>query len=273
MALYSEYLKSCGATPEEIAVLDTPTARRAYDRMEASVVENAAAAKAAKDSAAAYQQKADGWFEKVNGEVEEARKAEMLAKAEAARSRTVIEEMTKRGLIDVAKEMGYEVPAASVAPTPAALDSRYVTNETLLQVAEREGDAIAIAQDIAYEHSRLFPDRPLNFRELRREAVTRKVNVEALWMERYGVTAAREARAKAAQDAHDAKMRDEGRKSAETEFASKYANPDMRPGVVSQHPLAPRPATQREKQPWETGDLSNERVLRATKKVLETQVH
>jgi len=272
MATYAEYLLSQGATADEVKILDTPVARKAYERLEASVVANAEAAKAAKESATAYQQKADGWFEKVNGEVEEARKAEMLAKAAQARDRAIIDEMQKRGLIDIAKEAGYEVPP-EVKVTPAALDSRYVTNETLLQVAEREGDAIAIAQDIAYEHSRLFPDRPLNFRELRKEAVTRKVNVEALWMERFGVQAARDAAAKARQDAHDAKMRDEGRKAAETEFASKYANPDMRPGVTSQHPLTPRPATQREKQPWETGDLSNERVLRATKKVLETQVH
>jgi hypothetical protein len=138
-------------------------------------------------------------------------------------------------------------------------------------VADGEGDAIAQAYDIGAEHASLFPGKPLNMRELRREAITRGVSVEQAWQDKFGVPAAREARATAAQAAHDEAVRKEGYEKAREEFANTYGNPGARPPVSSNSPFTPRPTSGRDKQPWEAGDRANDRVRRATNLVVERQ--
>jgi hypothetical protein len=273
MSAYSDFLRAQGASPEDIAILDTPVAQRAFDAQQA----------AAQSAIADYKAKADDWYEKVaQPNLTKAQQDAMAAQAEAARLRSLVAQSQDEGLRKVAEQMGYKLDgsaaAPAAAPKPGAADfdpNKYFTRDDIVQIAEREGDAIAVAQDIAYEHRQLFPDRPLNFRELRKEAVAARKPVEQLWQEKYGVTAAREARSKADREAHEASIRKEEREKVTAELASQYANPNTVPAGTSNSPFVPRPKAGREKAPWEAGldgdNGSGDRVAHAAKSWADRQ--
>lgn len=277
---YEEYLRANGATDEDIKTLNHPAARKLFEQQQAAE----AARVAAEDKVTTLQTNTDNWYNNDILPKYTQTEAEMVAaKAEADRAKAVIREMAKRdaALAQVAKDMGYTVEGAPPPPntppnTPAGFDpSKYVTSDTLLQVAEREGDAIAIAQDIAYEHSRLFPDQPLNFRELRKEAVQRRISVESLWMDKFKVADARQRQADARRAAEEARIREDERKKVQDEYASKYGDPNVRPLVPSNSPFTVRKvevdAARAGKQPWEIGEkaLERNRVERGVNAVLK----
>jgi hypothetical protein len=258
MANYAEFLKSQGATDAEIAVLDTPVARKAYEKMEAATAEAATARAKAEQK---YKDNLE-WKTQVEAQNQEYLKERDSAKVEAAAAAARIAKMAELGLIEVAERMepGSTKPKDGETPAfdPKVLDG-YVDRKTLLEVAEHEGDAIATAQDIAYEHSQLFgndPSKRLNFRELRKEAVSRKVSVEALWMERYSVQAAREAAAAKSQAAHEAKIAAD----AVTKYKSEHpeTNPMLATPGISRTPFTGRIPSDLTagtvKQPWQVSD-------------------
>jgi hypothetical protein len=229
-------------------------------------------------NAKAYEDRVNAWYEEQNKKVSNTERELVVVKANEARAREALLAAQKQGLLDVAKDLGYNPdPVTPPNPNPGAPGfdpNKYFNRDEIIEIAQREGDAIAIAQDIAAEHRILFPDKPLKFRELRAEAQQKKVSVEQLWMDRFGVAAAREAQAKAARDAEVSKLVAEQVKVKEAEFISRYGNPDARPLAPSTSPLTARPATGREKQPWDLGggetgsNLQQDRVKRATEKVL-----
>jgi hypothetical protein len=271
---YAEYLRSLGATDEDIKTMDVPLARKAYEAKQKEAADAVAAATKARADLDGY----DKWYQDEAVPSYKAMETKQLkSDAEAARANALLKAAQERGMIDIALLEGHTpAPTPSPAPTDAFDPKKYglVTESTLLSVAEREGDAIAIAQDIAFEHSRLFPDRPLNFRDLRKEAVAAKKSVETLWMEKYGVAAARDARSKADKEAYEKKLREEGAAAERTRLADKYSNPETAPLSTSNNPFSPRPkGNEREgKQPWEvSSDLSTSRVQAATKKFMEKQ--
>jgi len=281
---YVEFLKANGASDEDVKALTegsfAATAIRSFDAAQARIAAETAAAVKAKADAFAYQEKADKWWnEQAIPEYQKMERESTLAKANEARIVAAIKASQDEGLKAIAKEMGYPVDGAPANPNPnpnpalpAGFDPKnFVTTETLLQVAEREGDAIAIASDIAFEHRQLFPDKPLNFREMRKAAVAAKKPVEQYWMETFGVTAAREAAATARQKAHDDALIAQGAAAEREKLVSQYGNPDARPLQPSTSPFAVRKETGRDKQPWEAGEsnLERDRVTRATKHVVE----
>jgi hypothetical protein len=270
MSAYSEYLRSLGASDADIAVLDTPIAQKAFTQLQA----DRDAAKASQD---AYKATADKWYqEEVIPQFTSMQQETALAKAKAAQALELIKSASDAGMIELAKKAGFDKEIEGLSkPKEPTMDDKFVTRELLLQVAEKEGDAIAIAQDIAYEHSRLFPDKSLNFQELRREAVSRKLPVMQIWEEKYGVRAAREARDKATTEAREKALREEGAAAARAEFASKYGNPDTRPLTSSHNPFVNRPAEKKEKQPWEVADneRSDVRVRMGAQKAIERGVN
>lgn len=282
MATYAEYLKSQGASAEEITVLDTPLARRAYERMEASVMSNHEEAEKQKKIAADYQEKVNAWYEKNETEFKTVESQLVAAKAAEAKAVSALRTAHERGMLDVAKDLGYNFEEPPKAPpktpegTPALDTSKYFTKDDILSIAEKESMAIAVASDIAAEHVYLFGKPLRNMRELRAEAVQRKLPLEQVWMEKYKVTEARTAQeAKEKTDAEN-KIRADERTKVETEFASKYGNPDVRPLEPSRSFLTPRPTINREKAPWETGldgeGGSNDRVRRATQNAMKAAV-
>lgn len=279
---YAQYLKSLGATDEDIKILDTPIARKAWEQQQAAVATAEQARADAIARATAIEKANQDWYNNDILPKYTQTEADMVAaKAEADRAKTVIREMAKRdaALAQVAKDMGYNVESNTPPPnappnTPAGFDpSKFVTTDLLVQTAEREGDAIAIAQDIAYEHSRLFPDQPLNFRELRKEAVASRKSVEQLWLEKFHVPEARQKQADARRAADEARIREDERKKVEAEWAGKYGDPNLRPLVPSSSPFTTRAAdtTRAGKQPWEVGSnaLSRDRVQKATTAVMQ----
>lgn len=271
MATYAEFLRSQGATDDEIKILDTPAAQRAYTKMQSDLAAVAAERDTAKSGIDAmnkwFTDEASPAFKKMESDL-------VVARANEARAKAAILEAQKRGLVDVAKDLGYNPDEANPTPTPNPGASnfdpnRYFTRDEIVKIAETEGEAIAVAQDIAFEHRQLFPDKPLNFRALRQEALASKKPVEQYWMDKFGVAKAREDREAAARAANEDRIRKEEREKVLTEVASKYANPDMRPLEPSTVSFVPRPNTTRDKQPWErdSSSVENDRVNRVVQKI------
>lgn len=288
MATLAEYLRSQGASEDDIKALTegsfSGAANRAFSKLQADLTAESTARAAAESSIKDLEQKSQSWYnEQIVPEFEKLRNKTITTEAELAKARTALLTAQKQGLLNVAKDLGYDPESNPTPQNPTATaagsfdPNRYFTRDEILQIAQGEGDAIAIAQDIAYEHSRLFPDKPLNFRELRKRAVAAKKPVEQLWMEEFHVADARAAQAKSAHDAELAKAREEGATAERQRLADQYGNPNTRPLAPSSSPFTPRPATGRDKMPWDAPGsseaLSNDRVARATKKVMETVVH
>jgi len=285
---YIAHLRANGATEDDIKALTegsfAAAAIKSFDAAQASIAAEAARLKAESDAAIAdYKKKADDWYETVaQPNLAKAQADATKSAAEAARLRALVVSSTDESLRKVAEEMGYKADGSAALKNepsnpgnPGFDPNKYLTRDEILSIAAQEGEAIAIAQDIAFEHHQLFPDKPLNFRELRKEAVAAKKPVEQLWMERYGVPAAREARAAAATKANEDRIRKEERDKVTAELASQYGNPNMVPPSTSTNVFVPRPKAGREKAPWEAGldgeNGSGDRVSRAAKNFVERQ--
>jgi hypothetical protein len=280
MATYAEYLKSQGASEEEIKILDTAIARKAYERLEASVVANHEEAVKQAKIATDYQANVNEWFDKHDKEFKTVESSLIAAKANEARAVAALRTAHERGMIDVAKDLGYNfdqpnAPVKKEEGAPALDASKYFTKDDILAIATKESEAIAIMSDIAAEHVYLFGAPLRSARELRAEAVKRNLPLEQVWMEKFGVAKARTDREAADTKAKEDVLRKQITEQVTAEFASKYANPDTRPLESSRSPFAPRPAVNREKAPWETNldgeNGSNDRVRRATLNAMKSQ--
>ena len=282
MASYAEYLKANGATEEDLKVLDTPVARRAYDKMQADAqaAVDAANAKSVADMEA-YRGTMNQWYEeKVLPENQAAQAEAVTAKAEAARAKAAVLAAAARdeGLKQVAINMGWTVdgttPPANTPPanTPPGFDpSQYFKKDEIVTALSREGDVIMLAQDIAAEHATLFPGQRLNFRELGNEARAAKKDLQAYWEQKYKVPDARSAQAAATKEADYARVRKEEREKVESEMASRYGNPLTRPPMPSSNTFAKIVPGAENKMPWDRPDASGERVQRATEAVIKQQ--
>jgi hypothetical protein len=276
---YAEYLQSLGASADDIKLMDTAISRRAFDKLQADATAATAEAEKQRVINKAYEGKVNEWFDKHDAEFKTVESQLVAAKANEARAVAALKTAHERGMIDVAKDLGYNFdapPAPVKKDEPVAIDtSKFVTADRILEMSERAGDGLAVLQDIVMEHAQLFPDRPLRVRDLRKSAVAANKSVEQFWLDTYKVDDARTAREKKLRDEHDAKLIAQGREAAVAEFASKYGNPDTRPLQPSTNFLTPRPAANREKAPWDTGldgeGGSNDRVRRATQNALKAQ--
>jgi hypothetical protein len=277
MATWIEHLKANGASEEDIKVLDTPAARRAFDAQEA----RAAAAEAERLKAVEDRKLTEDWY-KNTATPEFNKKAQevVLAKAEADKFRAALRSAKDQGFIDIDDSFFGPGTPGTPTGTPAANPNtrddpatrNYFTKEEVAEIASREGDAIAIAADILSEHRDLFPDRPLNMRELRKRAVAARTSVENQWMTEFSVPAARQAREQKAREAEQSKWREEGAKAEREKIAREY-NPDTRSQVPSNSPFTVRKTAGdiRSKQPWEAGNensLSDDRVVRVARNLM-----
>jgi hypothetical protein len=265
---YAEFLAENGATPDEIKILDVPAARKAFDKQQAAVAAAAETQRKAAETIEANRK----WAEQVEAQNQTYLKERDSATVETAAYKARMAKMQELGLIEIAEKMepGSVTPKQGETPAfdPKTLE-KYVDRDTLMAVAEREGDAIAIAQDIAFEHRQLFPDKPLNFRELRREALARRgadgrpMSVEAHWEEKYDVRAARAAAAAKAQSDREAKIAADAVAKYKSENST--TNPFTAPAAASRTPFtgrvpsAPGAATGGDqRQPWQKSDAERE---------------
>lgn len=108
--------------------------------------------------------------------------------------------------------------AAGVQPRQDLPDlSKYVTMDVLQQQADMVGSAIALAQDLSFEHSQLFGNsKPMNFGDLRKKAAAERQDIRAIWERDYGV-ASRRAEIQATENATLAKQRSDELEAARSE--------------------------------------------------------
>jgi hypothetical protein len=269
---FAEYLKSKGADDATIATMDTPLAREVYEQMTA----RAAEADEAKRNMKAYETKVNEYYDTTKADAAKRDRELVLARAEAARHKAAILSLRDQGLVDVAKDMGFD---PEVPPVPAKNEPKYVTEESLFPYIDNAGEGLAAMSDAREEHNRLFPTVPFSAQQIRREAVAAKKPFYQYWQEKYGVPAAREAFDKTQKESYEAKLRKEGADAERAKLASEYGNPMTRPATPSTSPFIPRKADNGQaKQPWgrSEDENSNDRVRRATENVIkrsETAVH
>jgi hypothetical protein len=265
MASLAEFLRANGATDEDVKSLTEGTgsgvAKRAFEALAAKAEAESARAAAAESARKAAEDGAAGlqdWYDNVaTPQYTKMQTDVMEARANEARTRAILQTAQERGLIDVATIAGYEPakPAAAPAAAPTFDTTKYMTRDEILRIAETEGDAIALVADVSEEHRRLFPDRPFNARELRREAMAAKKPFEQYWADKYGVAAAREKRATEEKTAYEKRLRDEGAAAARQQLVDEGFNPGLRAPLPSNNIFAPRKAPDGStKQPWEVGE-------------------
>jgi hypothetical protein len=276
MSTYSDYLKSQGATDEDIKLLDTPVARKAYDTLQAQVAEEARLRGIAQQD---FQNIRD-WYDTKALPSYEAKQQELIkANAEAARLAAIVKSAQEQGLLELAatadaNKGGNGNGNNNPNPGNPGFDpNKYVSKDEITGFVNSAGSGLAQMQDDVLEHMQLFPNQRLNVTALREKAVKAGKDFHTMWMQEYNVEAARKAADEAAKNAEIAKWKAEGAKEKETEIVSRMGNPDTRPLSPSSSPFAMRPASGRDKQPWELGDKSGERVERATRKILADVVH
>lgn len=277
---YSEFLKANGASDAEIAILDTPVGRKAFEAQQAAIAEaerlRATAEVDRKNMQDWYEKEAVPAFSRIESDAH-------MAKANEARARALVVERAKTdaSLAEVAKNMGWEVDGTHAPPPntnpsgPVFDDKKYFTRDEILTIARAEGKAIATMGRIVQEHERLFPNTAIvDWEGLREQAESAKKSFEQVWMEKYNVAKARDDRAAAARDAEINKAVDEKMKVREAELISRLGNPETRPLSTSNSPFTARPSTGRDKQPWELDKnaLERDRVQRATSKAIERGV-
>ena len=272
---YAEYLKANGATEDEIKVLDTAVARRAFDKSQADAEEARAAAAKLEETMKNYETRVNQWYQENDSKLKQVQNQAVVAAAEAARAKAALQEAQKQGMVDIAKDLGYE--AEPPKQQPAAADDRYLTMEKFQAAGDTFAANLTAMLDAANEHARLFPNIPFNAEALRREAQSQGKTLLPYWEEKYKVRDAREQAAQKQRDAEIAKWKAEGAKEKETELISRLGNPDMRPLVPSKSPFTVRPddKLRSDNQPWNKSEvqLQNDRVTRATQRLAERQAN
>ena len=271
---YAEYLKANGATEDEIKVLDSAVARRAFDKSQAEAEEARQTAAKLEETMKNYEARVQSWYTENDSKLKQVQNQAVAAAAEAAKHKAALLEAQKQGMIELAKGQGYDVEPEKTN-TPAAADDRYLTMEKFQQAGDTFAANLTAMLDAANEHARLFPNVPFNAEQLRREAQSQGKTLLPYWEEKFKVRDAREAAAQKQRDAEIAKWKAEGAKEKETELVSRFGNPETRPMVPSKSPFAVRPddKLRADNQPWNKSEtqLQNDRISRAAQKLVERQ--
>jgi len=270
---YAEYLKASGATEEEIKVLDSPVARRAFDKSQADLEAAQAEYTKLDQTMKNYETRVQSWYTENDNKLKQVQNQAVAAAAEAARAKAALMEAQKQGMVDIAKDLGYSTEEPK--PAAAAPDDRYLTMEKFQQAGDTFASNLTAMLDAANEHARLFPNTPFNAEQLRREAQAQGKTLLPYWEEKFKVRDAREQAAQKQRDAEIAKWKAEGAKEKEVELVSKFGNPETRPMLPSKSPFTVRKEDplRSDNQPWNKSEtqLQNDRVTRAAQKLVEKQ--
>lgn len=255
---FEEIMKENGATEEDIKALSgNQKYRTAIESAYASNEKLAADKAAAEGRVAQY----DEWYEKTAlPTVADANAKRVTAEADLAAQNARLKKMQDEGLMKVADDQGYKADdqKPKAGDVPAGFDaSKYIDRDLFMQTVAKEGQAIAMATEIAQEHFDLFGKR-LPMKELHAEAVKLGKSVEELWLTKYGVQAKRDELNKTAEDARIAKIKAD----AIAEYKSTEANPMTRTPAASLFPSSFRGTKDdATKAPWQSGESrENNRV-------------
>src|SRR5258708_2334700 len=159
-----EYLKSIGASAEDIKAMTegsfAAAGQKAFEKMMADADAARAEGLAAKEAAKKDRDQLTGWFnETAVPEFKEMERRSLAAEAEAGKARAAWKAAQERGLVDLEqlKALGYDTtPPVVKTPTglPEGFDpSQFVTRNDIKGVADNAGDGLAVLQDIVMEHA------------------------------------------------------------------------------------------------------------------------
>jgi hypothetical protein len=267
MATYAEFLKSQGATDEDIKILDTPVAQRAFAKMEAAAADEKNARLAAEKKTAAYQT----WYERdALPYVTETEYKLKATEATLVGERARIKALQDAGLLEIASQdeaAKAAAAAAAAAGQPMFDASKYVPREQFNELAIRAADSITLVADLAQEHSSLgLP--PVSWRVLKNEAAAVNQDVETYWKTKFNVEAKRSERAATEQAARDKKIADDAIAGWKAAHPQSAVNPALGYGVPSSTPFTGKvPSASDATQPWLRSD--SERVNTRITKVLQ----
>jgi hypothetical protein len=207
----------------------------------------------------------DEWHQTVAlPKLQEEMDARQTAEADAGANRARLETLQKQGLIKLEEQRN---PPKEEKPVDQFDYKKYglVTRDDVAQLANLEGEAIMLAQDIAAEHAALGLG-PLKFRELRKAAMEAKMPVDRYWEQTYKVPEKRQELATRHAQEAEAKIRADER----SKVTSEYANPQTRPGVTSRASFLPQPKPGEAKMPWDDANARTAaRVDKAVHKIME----
>ena len=269
MSTYAEYLKSMGASEDEIKVLVTPVTTKAFDKIQADLAEQERLRTIAQSD---FQNIRDWYDTKALPSYEKMQRETVEARADAARNAELVKAAQDAGLLELANKNA-PLPPNPNPGNPGFDPNKYVSKDEISGFVDSAGKGLAQMQNDVLEFMQLFPGQRLDVAALREEAIASKKDFHTMYMQKFNVEGARKAADDAAKAADIARWKAEGAKEKETELVSRFANPETRPMTTSNSPFAARPATGRDKQPWESGDKSAERVERATRRVIAEVVH
>jgi hypothetical protein len=254
MASYAEYLKSQGATEDDVKLLDTPVARKAFERMEAAVVEKETARLAAEKKTAAYQD----WYEKqALPYVTETESKLKATEATLTGERARIKALQDAGLLEVASadETARAAAAAAAASgTPTFDPTKYVPVEKFNQLATLAADSITLVADLAQEHAALgLP--PVSWREVKTKAAAAGQTVEAYWEQTFNVPAKRAEKSAAERSAYEKKVGEDAVAKWKLEHPASSVNPALAMGIPSSTPFTGKvPSASDAVNPWLRSD-------------------
>jgi hypothetical protein len=201
---------------------------------------------------------------------------EQKAREEAATAAARLQTLQDQGLLKQAEQQD-KPPDPKPEPSGAFDPKAYklVTQDDVARFAEAEGQAIAMAADLAAQFQELHgkslysyqsPDGGRGLSALRREAVAARKPLDAYVAEKFNFAAKR-----AELDAAEKARYEDGiRKDERAKAIAEFANPSARAPQDSRMTLVPR-VDKEGKQPWEKpeGSVAQVRVAKAVQHILQ----
>lgn len=270
-----DVLKAKGLNDEDLSALAPLLANQKFrDTLEGHLAEAELAAETGRlDSAETVRWRQEEAIPKIEASLA----AEREAKAELAAMKARVEAAQAQGLFKMAEQRGEVDPNKGASQfDPKAYN--LVTHEDVAKFADLEGDAIAMAADLAAEYQELFPGKSLfsykaqdgstGMRALRKEALAARKTMSDYVAAKFNFAGRREALATEAR----AKLEAEIRADERAKSIAELTNPNARPLQASMSPLLPKPKDTAGKQPWDdaAGDRSGARVARVVAKLMTT---
>jgi hypothetical protein len=219
-----------------------------------------------------------------------------IAKAEKEAADARLRAVTFEEQVKIAKDYGYlagdeaerrsaeaaERAKLAAGGQPGSYDpKRHPTFDDVAKFADAEGEAIAMASDLAQEY-RYYTGKDLyeyetqmngqtlrGMRAIRQEAKLARKPLDQFVAEKFDFRGARQRKTEEAQKAHDEQIRKEAIESTRREMAEKYGNPNMAQPIPSHAPfLLTKKADG--KQPWEK--TAQERKVARIQNAMQVQV-
>jgi hypothetical protein len=241
-----EMLKQQGKTDEEIKAIITTLgpAKGIFETQMAEATRKHEEATRLATEAQEREKKINTfWTEEATPQINSAFSEKAKAEAQAEFYRKQAESAKASGFLP-ADAPGFVAPNPNPGNSEPARDhnGKFVTNANPVpgspQYLTMEQGYAAVVETayLLSEHQRLFGEPLPDLEILMKEATQTRSKARDIWAKKYNVEQKRADLKKAAEDAHEAKLRAEIEKNVRTEYASKYGNENTRPMVPSRFP-------------------------------------